>query len=56
MRAGVPLRLVGGGAFLIHPIYVDDLAIAILDSIDKPAAFRQVFCIGGADVVTNADY
>ena len=56
MRAGVPLRLVGGGEFLIHPIYVDDLAIAILDSIDKPAAFRQVFCIGGADVVTNADY
>ena len=56
MRSGTPMRLVGGGAFLIHPIYVDDLAIAILDSIDKPAAFRQVFCIGGADVVTNADY
>ncbi len=56
MRAGVPLRLVGGGEFLIHPIYVDDLALAILDSIDKLAAFRQVFCIGGAEVVTNADY
>ncbi|MBQ4580493.1 MAG: NAD-dependent epimerase/dehydratase family protein [Clostridia bacterium] len=56
MRAGKPLRLVGGGAFLIHPIYVDDLALALLDCIDKPAAFRQIFCIGGADVVTNADY
>ena len=54
--AGKPLRLVGGGEFLIHPIYVDDLALAILDSINKPAAFRQIFCIGGTDVVTNADY
>lgn len=56
MRAGKPLRLVGGGEFLIHPIYVDDLALAMLDCMDKPAAFRQVFCIGGPDVVTNADY
>lgn len=56
IRAGKPLRLVGGGAFLIHPIYVDDLALALLDSIANPAAYRQVFCIGGVDVVTNADY
>lgn len=56
LRAGKPLRLVGGGEFLIHPIYVDDLALAILDCIGKPAAFRQIFCIGGTDVVTNADY
>lgn len=56
IRAGKAMRLVGGGAFLIHPIYVDDLALALLDCIDKPAAFRQTFCIGGVDVVTNADY
>ncbi len=56
LRAEKPLRLVGGGEFLIHPIYVDDLALAILDCIGKPAAFRQIFCIGGTDVVTNADY
>lgn len=56
MRAEKPLRLVGGGEFLIHPIHVDDLALALLDCIDKPAAFRQIFCIGGVDVVTNADY
>lgn len=56
IRSGKPLRLVGGGAFLIHPIFVDDLALALLDCIDKPAAYRQIFCIGGADVVTNADY
>lgn len=56
LRSGKPLRLVGGGAFLIHPIYVDDLALAMLDCIGKPGAYRQIFCIGGADVVTNADY
>ena len=56
MRTGNPLRLVGGGEFLIHPIFVDDLALALLDCIDKPRAYRQVFCIGGVDVVTNADY
>ncbi len=56
MRAGKLLRLVGGGEFLIHPIHVDDLALAMLDCIDKPAAFRQIFCIGGPDAVTNADY
>ena len=56
IRAGKPLRLVGGGEFLIHPIYVDDLALALLDCIANPAAYRQTFCIGGADVVTNADY
>lgn len=56
IRAGKPLRLVDSGSFLIHPIYVDDLALALLDCIDRPAAYRQIFCIGGVDVVTNADY
>ena len=56
LRAGKPARLVGGGEFLIHPVFVDDLAHAILDCIDKPACFRQVFCIASPDVVTNAEY
>ena len=56
IRAGKPLRLVGGGEFLIHPIYVDDLAMALLDCIAKPGAYRQIFCIGGAEAVTNAAY
>lgn len=56
IRSGKTLRLVGGGEFLIHPVYVDDLALAILDCLDKPACFRQVFCIASPDCVTNADY
>ena len=56
LRSGKPLRLVGGGEFLIHPIFVDDLALSLLDCLDKPRAYRQIFCMGGPDVVTNADY
>ncbi len=56
IRAGKPLHLVGGGEFLIHPIYVDDLARVLLDCLQNPAAYRQIYCIGGPDVVTNADY
>lgn len=56
MRADKPLRLVGGGKFLIHPIYVDDMALALLDCLDKPKAVREIFCIGGPEAVPNAEY
>ena len=56
IRAGEPMRLVGGGTYLIHPIVADDLAQAMLDCIENPNTYRQTFCIGGPDVVTNAEY
>ena len=56
LRSGKPLRLVGGGEFLIHPIFADDLALSLLDCLDKPQAYQQIFCMGGPDVVSNADY
>ncbi len=56
IRAGKPLHLVGGGEFLIHPIYADDLARVLLDCLTNPNTFRQIYCIGGPDVVTNANY
>ncbi len=56
MRADKPLRLVGGGKYLIHPIYVDDLARVMLDCICNPDTHNEVFCIGGPDIVTNAEY
>lgn len=56
IRSGKPMRLVGGGAFLIHPIFVDDMAQAMLDCIDKPAAHREIFCIGGPEAVPNRRY
>ena len=56
MRAGKPLRLVDGGRFLIHPIYVDDLAQTMFSCVANPLAFGQIYCIGGPDVVSNAAY
>ena len=56
IRADKPLRLVGGGDFLIHPIYVDDMALALLDCLHNPTAHGEVYCIGGPDVITNAAY
>ena len=56
IRSGKPMRLVDGGEFLIHPIFVDDMAQAMLDCIDKPAAHREIFCIGGPEAVPNRRY
>ena len=56
MRADKPLRLVGGGEYLLHPIYAKDLALTMLDCVDKPAAIHQIFCIGGPDVIKNREY
>lgn len=56
IRRGEPMRLVGGGKFLIHPIFVDDMAQAMLDCIFNPAACREIFCIGGPDAVPNRRY
>lgn len=56
MRRGEPLRLVGGGKFLLHPIYVDDLCRAMLGCVDLPKARNEIFCIGGPEILTNAAY
>lgn len=51
-----PLELLGGGSFLIHPVYVDDLAQAMLSCIPLPGSTNRIFCIGGPDIVSNARY
>lgn len=56
IRADKPLRLVGGGRCLIHPIYVDDLALALLDCLQNPRTHREIYCIGGPEAVPNAAY
>lgn len=52
----LPLSLVASGIYLIHPVFVRDLAQAMLDCVDKPMAFDQVFCIGGPEAVENRTY
>ena len=56
LRKGDPMRLVGDGHYLLQPVYVDDLCCAMLDCIGLQAAEREVFCIGGPDVITNRQY
>ncbi len=50
------IRLVGMGTYLIHPVYVDDLARALVDSAQKEKAFGEVFCIGGPEAIENKTY
>lgn len=53
---GETLHLVGGGIYLTQPIFVDDLAGAMLDCVDKPRTFNRIFCIGGPEAVENKRY
>ena len=56
MLRGEPLRLVGGGRFLLHPVYVDDLCRALLACLPLPGTYHEIFCIGGPEILTNAAY
>jgi nucleoside-diphosphate-sugar epimerase len=56
MRAGEPVRLVGGGHFLQHPIFVRDLAEAILSLAGNLRAYGEIFNAGGPDLVEAAEY
>lgn len=56
IRKGEKIRLVGGGKYLIHPIYAEDLVRVMLDCIGNGKTYNQIFCIGGAEIVENARY
>ncbi len=56
IRRGEPIRLVGMGTYLIHPIYVDDLADAMLAATANPKTYGEIFCIGGPDIIENRQY
>lgn len=56
LRAGEPLRLVGGGHFLQQPILARDLADLILSLAGNEKARRQTFCAAGPDILESRDY
>lgn len=56
IRADRPVALVGGGQYLIHPVFVRDLAKSMLDCVEKEKAFDEIFCIGGPEAVKNRVY
>ncbi len=53
LRAGEPLRLVGGGHFLQQPVFAPDLADAILSCAGTSDAGNQIFNVAGPDVVES---
>ncbi|MEI8386028.1 MAG: NAD-dependent epimerase/dehydratase family protein [Verrucomicrobiota bacterium] len=54
--AGRPLRLVGGGVFLQHPIFAPDLAETILSAAVNPAATGRTFNVAGPEVIESRAY
>ena len=51
LKAGKPLRLVGGGHFLQMPVFAEDLARMILDCAGKPSASQKIFNAPGPDII-----
>lgn len=56
IKEGKPVRLVGMGTYLIHPIYVDDLANVMVECAENEKTFNQIFCIGGPEAIENRIY
>lgn len=56
IRSGKPIRLVGGGSYLIQPLYAGDMAKAAVAAVGNPATYNQIFCIAGPEVMPNRDY
>lgn len=56
MRCGESIKLVEGGIYLIQPLYVGDLAKAMVSSIRNEKTYNQIFCIAGPDVIENREY
>jgi len=56
MKAGEPVRLVGGGHFLQQPILVTDLARLALSVIDNSLSHRKIYCSVGPDIIASYEY
>lgn len=54
--AGRPLRLVGGGSFLQHPVFATDLAETILRTAGNPAVTGRTFNVNGPEVIESRTY
>jgi NADH dehydrogenase len=46
------MPVIGDGRQRLQPVFVEDVARAVADSLDTPAAANAVFEIGGPDVLT----
>ena len=56
LRSGEHIRLVGGGHFLQHPIFVNDLAEVLLSLAGRQNAYGQIYNAGGPEIAEAAGY
>lgn len=56
LKAGQPLRLLGGGHFLQQPIFAQDLAQTILSCVGNPNAQGQIYLTAGPDLIESREY
>jgi len=56
MKAGEPLKLVGGGHFLQQPIFAADLASLILSCAGNPKTHGQVYLTAGPNIIESRRY
>jgi nucleoside-diphosphate-sugar epimerase len=56
LRAGEPIRLVGGGHFIQHPIYVEDLADIVMRAARSEAARQRIYNVAGPSAIESWRY
>lgn len=56
IQRGEPMRLVGMGTYLIHPIYVGDLAETMIACSQNVKTYNEIFCVGGPERIENRTY
>jgi nucleoside-diphosphate-sugar epimerase len=56
IRKKEPLRLIGGGRFLQHPVFAPDLAATLLDLPGKEKSVGQIYNIANPDIVESRRY
>ncbi|MFN8486232.1 MAG: NAD-dependent epimerase/dehydratase family protein [Caldilineaceae bacterium] len=56
LKAGQPLRLLGGGHFLQQPIFAQDLAQTILSCAGNPNCHGQIYLTAGPDLIESREY
>lgn len=56
LRRGEPLKLLGGGHFLQHPIYVDDLAAMAFAAPSLPATRGELFFAAGPEIIESRTF
>ena len=53
IRRGEALKLIGGGHFLQHPMFVDDLCGVAFECAGREATRGELFFVGGPEVVES---